>query len=154
MSSTGVEVFDTTLQKTNQWLQEIMQEFGTENRQEAYLLLRATLQTLRDRLPLEQIAHLGAQLPMLIRGFYYEGWRPSLEVCKLHRDEFFDCVLSHFTRTALEDSDPELVIRAVFHTLSRNIAPGEVQKIIHLLPADLRGLWESAETGTARAQSV
>src|ERR671930_488325 len=101
MSSTGVEVFDTTLQKTNQWLQEIMQEFGTENRQEAYLILRATLQTLRDRLTLED--HLGAQRPMLIRGIFYEGWWPSLDVRKLHRDEFFDCVLSQFTTRALED---------------------------------------------------
>lgn len=154
MSSTGIEVFDTTLQKTNEWLQEIMQELRTETRQEAYLVLRATLQTLRDRLPLEETAHLGAQLPMLIRGIYYEGWRPSFEVCKLHRDEFFECVLAHFTRTALEDSDPEPAIRAVFHTLSRNIASGEVRKIIHVLPSDLKDLWESPEAGSARAQSV
>lgn len=54
MSMTGLEVFDTTLQKTNEWLQEIMQEFGTDNRQEAYVVLRAALHALdhnprRDR---------------------------------------------------------------------------------------------------------
>src|SRR3954452_19690727 len=76
MSATGLEVFDTTLQKTNEWLQEMMQEFGTESRQQVYLILRATLHALRERLPLEPMAHLGAQLPMLIRGFYYEGWSP------------------------------------------------------------------------------
>jgi uncharacterized protein (DUF2267 family) len=80
MSITGLEVFDTTLQKTNEWLQEIMQEFGTENRQQAYAALRATLHTLRERLPTEETAHLGAQLPMLIRGIYYEGWHPVLEI--------------------------------------------------------------------------
>src|SRR4051812_19750729 len=101
MSLISLEVFDTTLQKTNEWLQEIMQELATESRQEAYVVLRATLHTLRDRLPLEVTAHLGAQLPMLIRGIYYEAWRPSLEVRKMHRDEFFECVLAHFTRTAL-----------------------------------------------------
>jgi len=154
MSATGIEVFDTTLQKTNQWLQDIMRELGTENRQQAYLVLRATLHTLRDRLPLEEVAHLGAQLPMLVRGIYYEGWRPSLEVRKLHREEFLASVLVHFAGTALEDSDPELAIRAAFSTLARNIAPGEIDKVIHLLPKDLREFWRLPQTGTARAQSV
>jgi uncharacterized protein (DUF2267 family) len=62
------------VQKTNEWLQEIMQELGTENRQQASVVLRATLHALRGRLPLEEMAHLGAQLPMLIRGTYHEGW--------------------------------------------------------------------------------
>lgn len=153
MSITGLEVFDTTVQKTNGWLHEIMQELGTQSRQEAYDVLRATLQTLRDRLPLEETAHLGAQLPMLIRGIYYEGWRPSLEVRKMHLEEFFGCVLARFERTALENSDPEPAIRAVFHTLGRNIAPGEIQKIITVLPSDLKELWEIPPIGVARAQA-
>ncbi|HWF45480.1 MAG TPA: DUF2267 domain-containing protein [Bryobacteraceae bacterium] len=154
MSVTGLEVFDTTVQKTNEWLQEIMEELGTQSRQEAYDMLRATLQTLRDRLPLEETAHLGAQLPMLIRGFYYEGWRPNLEVLKMHREEFFECVLAHFTRTALENSDPEPAIRAVFHTLARNITLGEVQKIISVLPSDLKDLWEVRGIRAAQAQAT
>jgi uncharacterized protein (DUF2267 family) len=154
MSMTGLEVFDTTLQKTNQWLQEIMQELGTESRQEAYVILRATLHTLRDRLPLEEMAHLGAQLPMLVRGIYYEGWRPSLQVAKLHRDEFIACVLDHFTRTPLESQDPEPAVRAAFHAIARNVSPGEIEKIIHVLPKDLRDLWESTGAESARAQAV
>jgi uncharacterized protein (DUF2267 family) len=155
MSMTGLEVFDTTLQKTNEWLQDIMGELGTDNRQEAYLALRATLHTLRDRLPLEQIAHLGAQLPMLIRGIYYESWRPTLEVSKLHRNEFLACVLGYFTRTALESADPELAVRAVFTAISRHTAPGEVQKVRNVLPQDLRDLWESTGGAeSARAQAL
>ncbi|MBV8106744.1 MAG: DUF2267 domain-containing protein [Hyphomicrobiales bacterium] len=30
---------------------------------------------LEIRLTPEQAVHLGAQLPLLIRGFYYDGWR-------------------------------------------------------------------------------
>jgi uncharacterized protein (DUF2267 family) len=153
MSVTGIDVFDATLQKTNEWLQEITQELGTENRQQAYVVLRATLQTLRDRLPIEETAHLGAQLPMLIRGIYYEGWRPSLEVLKMHRDEFLDRVLDHFARTALADIDPEAAVRAVFQVLSRKIAAGEIQKIVHVLPAEFRDLWPT-QAGSSRAQTV
>jgi uncharacterized protein (DUF2267 family) len=154
MSVTGLEVFDTTLQKTNEWLQQIMQELGTESKQEAYIALRATLHTLRDRLPLEVVAHMGAQFPMLVRGIYYEGWKPSLEVCKLHYNEFLTCVLSYFVRASLETSDPEPAVRAVFHTVARNIAPGETQKVMNVLPADLRSLWETANTTALRAEAT
>lgn len=154
MSVTGLDVFDSTLQKTNEWLQQIMQQLGTDSRQEAYIGLRATLHTLRDRLPLEVVAHLGAQLPMLVRGIYYEGWKPSPEVCKLHYEEFLACVAGYLVRTSVETSDPEPAVRAVFYTLARNIAPGETQKVMGVLPADLRSLWETANTTAVRAQAT
>jgi uncharacterized protein (DUF2267 family) len=154
MSATGLEVFDTTLQKTNEWRQEIMQEFGTENRQQAYLILRATLHALRERLPLEPMAHLGAQLPMLIRGFYYEGWSPHLGIYQWHRDEFLARVLMHMGRTDVESIDPEAAVRAAFQVLSRKIDPGEVEKMIHVLPLEFRDLWPVSVSGRARSQAV
>ena len=44
--------------------------FGTWNPQQAHSVRRAVLHTLRDRLTVGGAADLGAQLPMLIRGFY------------------------------------------------------------------------------------
>jgi uncharacterized protein (DUF2267 family) len=70
MSNTGLDVFDRTVQKTNSWLKNLMDELDWQDRQEAYAALRVTLQALRDRLTVEEVAQLGAQLPMLIRGFY------------------------------------------------------------------------------------
>src|SRR3546814_6955305 len=43
----------------------------------AYHALRSVLHALRDRLTLEEAAHLGAQLPMLVRGIYYDSWHPA-----------------------------------------------------------------------------
>jgi uncharacterized protein (DUF2267 family) len=77
MSATGLEVFATTVQKTNSWLNDLMQIAGFQDRHKAYLALRAALHALRDRLTVEEVAQFGAQLPMLIRGFYYEGWDPT-----------------------------------------------------------------------------
>ena len=74
MSMTGLDVFDSTVHQTNVWLKSIMDRLGTDDRHRAYLALRATLHALRDRLPPEVAVHLGAQLPMLVRGFYYEEW--------------------------------------------------------------------------------
>ena len=89
MSTTGLEVFDTTVHKTNSWLKEVMQEIHCEDRRKAYLALRATLHALRDRLTVEEVAQLGAQLPMLVRGFYYEGWDPTRKPVKLRDKEEF-----------------------------------------------------------------
>ena len=75
MSTTGLPVFDTTVQETNLWLKAIMEALHTDDRHLAYLALRATLHALRDRLGPENAVHLAAQLPMLLRGLYYEGWR-------------------------------------------------------------------------------
>jgi len=89
MSMTGLEVFDTTVQKTNLWLKDIMQALGWADRHKAYVALRTILHALRDRLTLEEAVQFGAQLPMLIRGLYYEGWTPTSKPDKVrHKAEF------------------------------------------------------------------
>lgn len=76
MSATGLDVFDKTVQTTNIWLDEIMEVMGP-SRQTAWHILGATLRALRDRLTVDQAAHLGAQLPLLVRGLYYDQWHPA-----------------------------------------------------------------------------
>jgi uncharacterized protein (DUF2267 family) len=58
MSATGLDVFDTTLQKTNSWLQDLMQALNWTDRHMAYSALRATLHALRDHLTVEEVAQL------------------------------------------------------------------------------------------------
>src|SRR5262245_66211326 len=77
MTTTRIEAFDTTVQATYEWLRDISALLGDENRRHAYLALRGTLHALRDFLPTDEAAHLAAQLPMLVRGIYFEGWDPS-----------------------------------------------------------------------------
>lgn len=143
MSTTGLEVFDTTLQKTHTWLNDVMAELGWEDdRHKAYLALRTVLHALRDRLTVEEAVQLAAQLPMLVRGFYYEGWKPSNKPLKeRHKEEF----LAHI-RGAFKDDEginPERIVRGVFRVLSWRITRGEISDIKHLLPAELRELWPS-----------
>ena len=73
MSATGLEGFDKTVQTTNAWLKEIMEATGLDRRR-AYRALAAVLHALRDRLTVDEVAQLGAQLPILVRGLYYDQW--------------------------------------------------------------------------------
>jgi uncharacterized protein (DUF2267 family) len=138
MSVSGLEVFDTTVHKTNGWLRELMDELGWSDRHKAYLALRATLHALRDRLTVQEVAQLGAQLPMLIRGFYYEGWVPSDTPLKVrHKDQFLALIERQFSD---DEIDTDLVARGVFAVLSRRIADGEIKDVRQVLPSEIREL--------------
>lgn len=139
MSATGLEIFDRTLQETNIWLKEIMDEIGPD-RQRAYHALRAVLHALRDRLTVEEAAHLSAQLPMLVRGIFFEGWHPAGKPLKERtRDEF----LTHVGEgmRGIEPINTEAATRAVFRTIEKHVTPGEVQDVVEMLPKPLRSLW-------------
>ena len=125
MRATGLEVFDHTIHKTNVWLKDLMEILDCPDRQEAYLALRATLHALRDRLTIEETAQLAAQLPMLIRGFYYEGWDPTGKPVKeRHRDEFLARIQEELPRYEI---DPEQVARAVFIVMSHRVSEREIE---------------------------
>ena len=144
MASSGLAVFDTTLQKTNAWLKEVMDELGSSDRHQAYLALRAVLHALRDRLTVEEVAQLGAQLPMLVRGFYYEGWDPTGKPVKeRHKEDFLRHIHNYFktTRYGEPNVDPEQVARAVFRVLARRVSAGEIEDVVRILPTELRELW-------------
>jgi uncharacterized protein (DUF2267 family) len=140
MSATGLDVFDTTLQKTNGWLRELTELLGGSDKHRAYLALRATLHALRDRLTVEEVAQLGAQLPMLIRGFYYEGWDPSGKPLKArHIDEFLNRIEEEFR--ADDGIALDRVARAVFRVLSMHLTEGEIEDVKATLPTEIRQLW-------------
>jgi uncharacterized protein (DUF2267 family) len=143
MSSTGLEVFDKTLQITHIWLDEIMAELGPD-RQRAYHALRAVLHALRDRLPLNLAAHLGAQLPLLVRGIYYDSWDPQPETTRERKQgEFLERVTAGLQGT--RPVNVEQATRVVFATIGRHVTPGQVDKVRDALPGDIQVLWpESA----------
>ncbi len=140
MSATGLDVFDTTVQETNSWLQGIVDEMGWGDRQQAYLALRGTLHAVRDHLTVDEAAQLAAQLPLLIRGIYYDGWDPSrVPVRERHREEFLQRVAGAFDR--FRPVDPEQAARAVLRVLAARISAGEADDVRQMLPGAVRDLW-------------
>lgn len=148
MSATGLAVFDETLQLTNSWLNEVMDELGWEDRHRAYLGLRLTLQALRDSLSVDEAAQLAAQLPMLVRGFFFEGWHPAHKPVKERgREAFVTRVHDGLHQMPTDEPiDAEAVVRTVFALLSRRLSDGG-KGARRSLPKSLRELWpEPQET--------
>ena len=139
MSLTGLEVFDETLHKTNMWLKEIEHALGSDRRS-AYQALRAVLHCLRDRLPVHEAAQLGDQLPMLVRGIYYEAWHPAGKPERIRsREEFLAWINAQLPKT--KPIDPKDAVRAVFQVLEKHVSWGEIRDVMQSLPEDIRALW-------------
>jgi uncharacterized protein (DUF2267 family) len=142
MPSTGLEVWDKTIQTTHIWLDEIMEATG-EDRHAAWHALGAVLRALRDRLPIEVAVHLGAQLPLLVRGTYYEQWHlagPGVPVRGM--EDFLDLVAAHLGRGRI--IGPDAATAAVFRTMARHVDEGQVEKVLGVLPGSIRGALRAA----------
>ena len=65
------------VQLTQQWLKELRDNGDLDDEAAALSALRAVLHQLRDRLTPEEAVDLAAQLPLIVRGIYFEAWRPA-----------------------------------------------------------------------------
>jgi uncharacterized protein (DUF2267 family) len=140
MNGATITSFDRTIEKTRHWLRDLQQELEWDDRDRVYHALRAVLHALRDRLPVQEVADLGAQLPMLVRGFYYEGWSPSRKLLtERKKEQFLDHVAHEFRSDP--QVDPEEITRAVLRVLERHVSSGEIQDVKGNLPAAIRDLW-------------
>jgi uncharacterized protein (DUF2267 family) len=143
MSATGLDIFDKTLQVTNIWLNEIMERLGPE-RQVAWKVLSTVLRKLRDRLPADLSAHLGAQLPLLVRGAYYDQYEPGRQPSDCRTPEEFSAEVAEWL-SDIRAVDPDEAIQAVFAVLSRHVSEGQIRKVRGALPQGIRMLWDGAD---------
>ncbi len=139
MSTTGLDVFDHTVHTTNAWLDEIEAYVGPD-RKLAWKALITVLRTLRDGLQPDLAANLGAQLPLLVRGGYYDRYQPSKQPRNFAGEEEFLAVVAE----GLEDSrgvSPKLAVAVVLAVLEKHVSPGEIDKVRGALRRDIRALW-------------
>jgi uncharacterized protein (DUF2267 family) len=152
MSATGLEVFDRTLHVTNKWLDEMMETLPRD-RQLAWHVLGAVLRTIRDRVPIELAAHLGAQLPLIVRGTYYDRFRPSDAPQTWRSAEQFLAIIS----AELSSTRPvgaEDAAHAVFQVLNHYVDPGQIEKVRHALPEEVRAMWPESKMNPRRTEAA
>jgi uncharacterized protein (DUF2267 family)/CBS domain-containing protein len=140
MSTNGLETFDRSIHATNLWLKEISKEI-TADRRSAWRALGVVLRALRDRLTVEDAAHLAAQLPLMIRGAFYEQYRPAIQPDSMRSRAEFVARVTDGLEGGGKPINPEKAIGAVFSAVQRHVAEAETAKVRHALPEDIRMLW-------------
>jgi len=126
----------------DRWVGEVAKQTGETDRQ-AFGSISAVLHALRDRLPHERSASLGDQLPLVMRGVYYEGWEPDVTPEHYAQPEDF---LRRVEREASLSSPMEASIatRATMGVLGYDLEEREMEGMLAVLPPPIRSLLEDA----------
>lgn len=130
------DAFDTAVQKGNIWLKDIEEAGQLRSRFQAYAALRSVLHALRDCAPTAEVVKFSAQLPLMIKGVFFDGWKVSPKPLRLTRDEF-----DAYIRRSLKEQggvDPAVALKAVLAALERHISPSVLRTFQLVLPREVR----------------
>jgi len=147
---TTAHVFQKTLHHTDEWLKEVCDVLEISDLHVGYVILKAVLHTLRDRMPINEAVHFSAQLPLLLRGMYFEGWIPLDTPVKVKTAaEFLDLVE---LQPGVQPSIPKHIsadrcVNAVVAVLKKKI-PEELEKICKLLNHNIVSLLKESARQT------
>ncbi|RWJ52648.1 DUF2267 domain-containing protein [Mesorhizobium sp.] len=128
-----------SLQATQNWIGDLARRLRWHDRERVYQLLIAVLHALRDCLDRDQAVYMGAQLPAVLRGFYYEGWRPDRRAITRNRNSFLDRVHDGVHRDPAVD--PEEVARSVLAQFADRLRAVGVEDPKASVPRVLHNLW-------------
>ena len=137
----AIHDIDVAVRATEHWIDDFFRRLGWRDRDRVYLALLTGLHALRDCLQQDAAIYLGAQLPALLRGFYYEGWHPVGHPAATSRNEFLERIHDGLHRDP--GVDAEQVARAMFALLAARLPAVEVEDAKAATPHELHNLWPS-----------
>lgn len=119
------------------------------SRDKAGRILTAVLHVLRQRLTIEESFQLMAQLPMVLKAVYVDGWNYNKPFQRIHRvDEFLDEIRKEDGKNAGYDfgnnEEAKKVVIAVFRVLFLFVSEGEINDMVAVLPSALKELVKEA----------
>jgi uncharacterized protein (DUF2267 family) len=128
-----MSLFDKANQQATIWVKDMMGALATDDAHKALHALRAGLHALRDRLTIAETAQLSAQLPLVIRGLFFENWVPAGKPLRIrHRAEFLALVRAKYAPR--EDAGGDEIVVALFRVLGKHVSAGELTDIVLTLP--------------------
>ena len=142
-----IRAFDSHVEVANRWMKELIRALDLAPGQQPHALqaMRAGLHAIRDRLPAHEVVDLGAQLPTLIRGFYYEGWTLQKEPHRIRdREALLACIKRELPPNL--HLAPIAVLRAVIQVVVAHVSHGEIEDVLATLPKPIAALWQELAT--------
>jgi uncharacterized protein (DUF2267 family) len=136
-----IQELSTAIKVADDWIEDLQRRLGWQDRERVYRALLATLHALRDAVARDEAVYIGAQLPALLRGLYYEGWHPGTRGTARSRTAFLERIHDGVHRDP--GIDPEQVARAVFAMLAARLPAAEIEDAKAATPKALHNLWPS-----------
>jgi uncharacterized protein (DUF2267 family) len=143
--------FEKWVANANAFVNEVGRALGDQSDTErARRIVRSVLHTLRARLSIDESMHLLAQLPMLLKAIYVDGWKLSSSGNRgIHsEDDFLFEMLQTDGHAGHRDfpdrQDARKAAVAVLGVISRHVASGEMDALEHSMPRPIRHLIEDA----------
>lgn len=144
MIQSEVTALNHALEQTNEWMKDLQQRGDFLTQQQAYSHLRAVLHAVRDRLTVEEAVHFAAELPMMVRGIYFEGWRPALAPNRDREteDDFLAAVRESLRSPETpEQGDLRERVRAVLALLTERMEEGQIRHAREQMPKEMQSIW-------------
>jgi uncharacterized protein (DUF2267 family) len=153
--STNILSLDRAIQNTIQWLNDIQNELGWDNRDSVYKATKAVLQTIRDRLPVEEVVHFTANLPLVMKGMLMDGYDLKDKPVRMRSvEEFYEYIQQYYDWQRRETIETEKAARAVITVLNRRMGGGEMRKVAANLPEKIKRLFEESGVEVAKPETV
>ncbi len=140
-------LFEEWVHKGHEFLRDVMGELGIEDEHRAFRITKAVLHALRDRLDPREGKDFAAQLPMVFKAVWCEGWDPTRGPDKSlkKKEEFLKRVMGDPGLTPADigsTGEAEEFTRGVFRAFKKHVTWGEIEDVIRQLPEEIRELWE------------
>lgn len=140
--------FEKYVEDGNRFLKQLAKALETPNdRDHAARICVAVLHAIRDRVTPEESSHLIAQLPMMLKAVYVDGWDMSRERADAKTlEEFLEEIREHAPLTAARDfgNDQQARdnVKAFFGVLKQYVDQGEMRDLCAQLPQGVKELME------------
>ncbi len=136
---------DRAINHTVEWLDDIQDELGWGSKDETYQATKAVLQSIRDRLPNEEVVHFSANLPLIMKGMMMDGYSLKNKPERIRDLEgFLAYVQANYDASMRDVINPEDAVITVVNVLNSHMGGGEMRKVAANMPEAIRRLFKEA----------
>ncbi|MFW6288886.1 MAG: DUF2267 domain-containing protein [Spirochaetota bacterium] len=138
--------FDDYAREGKEFMHRLAADLGHPDREDqAGILLRAVLHTLRDRISMAENLHVVSQLPMFLKAIYVDQWSYSDQMDRIRSaDEFAKRVEEHqaqFGENRFDWNEPTTtLITKTLAAVERYLTEGEIEDVKSELPEEIAAL--------------
>lgn len=140
-----LSVFDKDLNECYSLLKYINEHasWPDEDNHKALASLRAVLHEIRDSVSVGTSANFSAQLPIFIRGIYFERWDYKEELPKKNRtrEEFLNSIQNNLKE--FPEIKAENAVRVIVKVLKEKYGDSSFRKLENNLTDEVKSIWQS-----------